>query len=236
MVMTTPKYGGDDAEAGQGIRDGGERPDRQRGFVMVNVHVVFDHLVGVKGLDASAGSHADGIADERQRVMVFQEFRILRENGALVRVVTVGFQGHQAVAARAAEEFEHHFQRFEIPLLVVFRAAKRAGDAGNDFLQDMEGIRDEHGAERGAADGYQFGGLDQHPQIAVFHQEPANHRAEDHDDSDNYEHRMPVLPRILLIGDLHLIAACRDALGERFLGALHDRFLCIARTRGRSAK
>ncbi len=76
---------------------------------MVHVHVQLHHLINVEGLDAAAGGHANGVANEGESVVVFQEFRVLGENGAFLRVVAICFQSHETFFTSAREKFVHHF-------------------------------------------------------------------------------------------------------------------------------
>src|SRR5580704_16661412 len=57
----------------------------------------------------------------------------------------------------------------------------------------MKWIGDQNGPNRGASDNHQLRRLDKHLQIAVLHQIPSKHCPEDHDDSNNREHRDPFL-------------------------------------------
>jgi hypothetical protein len=127
-----------------------------RSSVMVDVHVQLHHLIHVEGLNTATSSHADGVADEMQGVVVLEEFRILREDWAFVWGVAVGFEGHQAFFAGAAEEFVHHFHGFEVFFLGKLRSAKSAGDAADDGFEDVEGVRDQHRADGGAANDDEF--------------------------------------------------------------------------------
>jgi hypothetical protein len=48
--------------------------------------------------------------------------------------------------------------------------------------------RDHHGAERGAADDDELGGLDQRPHVTMVHHEAADHASEQNDEADDDEH------------------------------------------------
>ena len=62
--------GCDDSQPWQRFGHRGERRDGERGLMVVDVHVQFHHLVGVKWLDPAAGRHAQGIAHKMERVTI----------------------------------------------------------------------------------------------------------------------------------------------------------------------
>ena len=156
---------------------------------MVHVHVQFDHLIGVERFDAAARRHAYRIADKIECVVILQEGGILREDDALIRRVAVGFQGHHSVAPRAAKQFIHHLQCFEIALLAECRAAKNARDASANFGEDVQRVGDQHRADGRSQNDDQLGGLDEHRKRTLLHQVAGDHGAEYDDNSYNREHR-----------------------------------------------
>jgi hypothetical protein len=81
--------------------------------------------------------------------------------GDEIRVVTVGFQGHEAFSPCTRKKLIEHFQGVKIMLLAVFGTTERAHEAAEDIFQDIEGIADENGADGGPADNDQLGGLKQ---------------------------------------------------------------------------
>ena len=148
------------------------------------------------------------------------------ENTALFcRLLHVGFQRHQSFFARFVQQVVHHLQRVDIGLLAEFRSAEDAADSANDFLDDVQRVRDQNRAERGAADDDQFGGLDQHLQVAVLHQIAGDDATEYNDDADNRKHSY--LPE-------EVAALCRRRSAprrrrfERLLGALNQGFERVA--------
>ena len=120
--------------------------------------------------------------------MVFQKFWILGEDWALVGTVTVGFERHEPFFARAAEKLVHHFHRVEIFVFSELRSAECPGEAAHDGFENVERIGDKHRADGGAADDDEFGGLNEHLEVAVLHQVAGDDRAEHHDDSDDHKH------------------------------------------------
>ena len=129
---------------------------------MVNFEVEVEHLVEVEGVDAGDG-HAQGVADEVAHMVILEEGGILGEDGTLLWLFDVGFEGHESVFASLVEQVVHHFQGVDISLLAEFGAREDASDAAGDFLENVERIRDKEGADGGAADDDQFGGLDEDP-------------------------------------------------------------------------
>ena len=99
----------------------------------------------------------------------------------------------------------------------------------------MKRIGDEDGADGGAADGDQFGGLNEDAEISVLHQIAAHHAAEHHDNADDGEHD---LARLAQFPDRELAARDRDRAGgqgglisaERGLRAMQNRFDGVAGT------
>ena len=92
-----------------------------------------------------------------------------------------------------AEKLVHHFHCVEIFVFAEFGAAECAGESADDGFENVERIGDKQGAEGGAADDDEFGGLDEHLEIAVLHQVAGDDAAEDNDDADNYKHDVSIL-------------------------------------------
>ena len=154
---------------------------------MVNFQIEVEHLIEIEGVDAGDG-HAQRVADEIAHVMILEEGGILGEDGTLLGLFDVGFERHQSVFAGLVEQVVHHFQGVDVGLLAELGAAEDATDSASDFLEDMERIRDEEGADGGAADDDQFRGLDKHPEVAVLHEVAGHDTTEDDDDADNRKH------------------------------------------------
>jgi hypothetical protein len=130
-------------------------------------------------------------------VVILQEFGVLRENRAFVGLVAIGFEGHQPFFSRAGKKLIEHFQRFLIFGFAVLRAAKNAEQTGNHFFHYGQGIGDEHGTERGAADNDDLGRLDKDLDRTVFHEKAAHDGPDDDNDSDDHEHGRRFLERRL---------------------------------------
>ena len=187
MVMTTPSTAATIPRPG---RESAMVESAAMGWsaVMVDVHVQLHHLIHVEGLDAATGGQTNVSQTKCSGVMVFQKFRIFGEDWAFVGAVAVGFEGHEAFFARAAEELVHHFHGVEIFFFAEFGTAKSAEDAAHDGFENVEGVGDQHGADGGAADDDEFGGLHEDFQVAVLHQVAGDDGAENNDDADDYKH------------------------------------------------
>ena len=68
------------------------------------------------------------------------------------------------------------------------RSGEDSGDSLHDLLQIVRPIRDQHRAQGGAGDNHQFGRLQQNQDVAFLQQIAPDHRAEDHQNSDNCKH------------------------------------------------
>lgn len=179
---------GDDAKARQRVRHGGKPGNRQASFVVVDIHIEFHHLVDIEGFNAATGGHANGVANKMLHVMILEEAGIFGKHRTLFGIVAIGFQRHQAFLAGAGEKLKKHFHYFHVTGLVVLRAPKNSGEAASHLLEDVERVGDEHSARGGATNDDEFGGLDEHFDIAVLHQVAAENGSDNDDDSDNHEH------------------------------------------------
>ena len=120
---------------------------------------------------------------------IFEDGGTFGKQGTLLRLFDVVLEGHQAVFAGLVEEFVHHLQRVDVGLLAVFGARENADDSAGDLGENVERIGDEDGADGGAADDEQFGGLEEDADIAVLHQIAGDYCAEDNHDADDGKHR-----------------------------------------------
>jgi hypothetical protein len=205
---------------------------------MMNFHIKFHHLVDVERFDTAAGGHANGVADKIESVMVFEEFRVLGEYRAFVRRVAIGFESHQAFFAGATEQFEEHFESFEVFGFCIFQTAKGSGESGDKSFENMQRVGDEHGSDGSAEDDDQFGGLDQNPDVSILHQVAGEDGAEDHHDSDNHEHGEDVLGFFMESIVLHrgAISAEHDAFLERLFRAEYHGIDHVVEFRRRAAE
>src|SRR5580658_6141296 len=99
---------------------------------------------------------------------------MLGKNRALGWLVHVSLEPHKSFLARLVEEFKHHLQGLDVSLLGEFGCSKHARNAGCNFLENMERIRDQHRAHRGSSDNKEFGRLKQDFYVSVLHQVTAH--------------------------------------------------------------
>src|SRR5271156_1106562 len=161
----------------------------------MRIHIHLHHLVHVKRFHPSARCHAYRVAHKMQRMMILQEFWILRKHRALIRCVAVRFQRHQTFLARPAQQLEHHLHRLQIFRFVIFRPAEDPRHSSRHRLQNVQRIGDQQRSNRRPAQYHQLRRLHQHLQVAVLHQVAAHHRAEHHHDPDDYKHVCSPLPK-----------------------------------------
>ena len=116
------EHGGDDAEAGKRISDRGQGGDGGRFAFVRDLHVEVHHLVEVKGINASGDGHAQGVANEVAGVVVLDELWVLAEDGALVGLLDIAFDGEQSVFTGLVEDLVAHLQRLKVKGLGEVRA------------------------------------------------------------------------------------------------------------------
>src|SRR5580704_13657982 len=146
-----------------------------------------EHLVEIESVDPGDG-HAQRVANEVTNMMVLDEAGVLGKDCALGRFFDIALQRHQSVFARLVKQVVHHFQGVDVGLLAELGAPECSSDSGDNRFDDVQRIRNQDSAHRGAADDDQLRRLHQHLQIAVLHQVAGYHATEDHDDADNGEH------------------------------------------------
>ena len=154
----------------------------------MDFHVEFHHLIDVEWFHTPTNRHAQGVTDEVADVMIFQKRRIFGENLALGGIFDVRFQSNQSIFSGTVKQVVHHLQRFQISLLGEFGAAQNHTQAASDLFQNMQWVGDEQSTDGCAGNDDQFGGLNEHFDVAVLHQVPGYDRGEDHQDSNNCEH------------------------------------------------
>ena len=127
------------------------------------------------GRDAAEDDDLDGVGQEVHRVVVRQELRVPRHDGALRRVLDVRLEGHHARLLRQLEQLVQHAQQFEVVLLARPRL-EEAAELGCHPLENRNGRRRDHRPEGGAADDDELGGLDQDGDGPPGHDEAAQDR------------------------------------------------------------
>src|ERR1700722_10636301 len=148
-----------------------------------------EHLVEIEGVDPGDG-HAQRIADKVTNVVIFHKAGVLGKNRTLARLFHIALQRHQAVFAGLVEQVIHHFEGVDIGLLAELGSAECSADSSGDRFDDVQRIRDQDGAYRGAANNDQLRRLHEHSHIAVLHQVAGGHATENNDDADNCEHSL----------------------------------------------
>ena len=166
----------------------------------MDLEVELHHLVDIKGVDAAGDGHAHGVADEGGDVMILDEERVLREDGALVRLLDIGLDGDHAFFAGLAEDVEEHFERLGVALLGDAAAFEHTHETGDHALEHVHGVGGEDGADGRAGDREELRWLDQDGQLALFHQESADDRPKHYKNADNRKHSSPRLCRSLSFG------------------------------------
>ncbi len=122
-----------------------------------------------------------------------QDFGILGKQRALLRVVHVGFDGHQAFLAHLRQNFVKQAHQLHVHRLGVFRTLENAGQSLQGRLDGLAGVADEEGAYRRAHDHEDLDGLKQGPQVAARQGETAEYGAQ-HDDISNNDQHCPMQP------------------------------------------
>ncbi len=182
------QHRGHNAQPGQRIGHGRKRGHRLLFAVVLHFHVEVHHLVHVEGIHAAGDHHAHGVAHELAQMVVLQEIRIGLEDGALLRLLHVAFDGEHAAAPGLLQQLVHHAQGGEVARLAEFRGAEDGHGAGGNFFQNAHRVGDQQRARSGAADDQQLGRLQQHRQMPVLHQIAGRHRAKHHKNADDCKH------------------------------------------------
>ena len=86
------------------------------GLVMVDFHVRLQHLIQIEYFHAAAHRHAHRVADKSDGMVVLHEVLVFRKQRALVRILDVRLQRHQAFLARLLQQFIHHLQGIDVAL------------------------------------------------------------------------------------------------------------------------
>ena len=113
-------------------------------------------------------------------MVVLQELRVLGKHRALVRIFNVALQLHHSVLPGIVKQFVQHLQRFQIERLAIWTRFQDAQRAFDDLDNDGQRVGDQQCSDGRPTDDYQFGGLNQDPELTLFHQETRQH-GPDHD-------------------------------------------------------
>ena len=109
-------------------------------------------------------------AEEIAQVMVFDQQLVPGKDRALFRLFHLTFKRDDAFPARLVKKVVQHFQGCHILLPGEFRSFENPHDPTNDLLKNVQRIGDQHRSYPCSSNDHQFGRLEQHPDITVFHQ------------------------------------------------------------------
>ena len=99
---------------GQRVGHRAKRRDGLGRLAVVHFQIEFHHGIDFHGIHAAGDRHAQGVAQEMQRVMVLQELRVLVEHLALRRIIDFLLQFRGSRFAGEGEELVDHLERFQI--------------------------------------------------------------------------------------------------------------------------
>ena len=181
-----------DTECRQRIAHLGDRIDRNLAFVVMrfdlDVHQVFD----LERIEIAADHQAQIVGEKFHAVVIAQYAPILGEDWALLRIVDVRFDRHQAFLAHFGEDVVEQGQQFQVQRLRVFGTFQHRRQSLERALDDLSRIRDEECAARGSEDHEQLDGLDQGTEVSAGEGEAPEHGAHDDDVTDDYKHACAV--------------------------------------------
>src|SRR5208282_4087813 len=120
--------------------------------------------------------------------MIGQELRKVLEDSALRWFLDIHLHAEQSFFPHLVEELIHHLQRVQITIFVELRARKDALEPAQDALQNMHGVRYQERSRRCPDDDQHLGWLDEHFNVALFHQESADNCAKNQENPYDREH------------------------------------------------
>ena len=115
------------------------------------------HLVDLVCSDSAGDGHTQRVADEIERMVVLQKFRILTEESALFRVVDVPFELRHPLSCAPSGRSRPAGQRFQIERLSIAGPTQRAGDPFQHPNNCRKGIGNKKCSGSGPANDDQFG-------------------------------------------------------------------------------
>ena len=121
------EHGRHDADAGQRVAHPLHGRHRHRLLLVVHVDLAVHERLEVVRRHAADQHEPQRVAQEDDRVVVLQDLRVAREERALLRVLDVGLDRHQAVAPGDLEELEHHLEHVEVERLAEGRGLDELG-------------------------------------------------------------------------------------------------------------
>ena len=179
MAMTTPKTGGDNAEAGHRVGGFGQNLDRPLPFFFVGGDLLIHQIIKLFGVGRAADDQAQGIEEHAFSRVVGHEFWIFLKNFAVGRIVNVLFHGHFTAFTHHREHFEHHGEQFHVVGFAIAVVHDGVHDTGNHRLDGLDRRADDQSAQGGAADNQKFNRLHEDADRAALDDEATEHRTED---------------------------------------------------------
>ena len=180
--------GGDDPEAGHRICCLGQHADRLVVLFLHRVELHIDQRLQLVGLHFAVNDRPQCAAQQFNRVMILGEGRILDENGAALGVHYMLFQRDHAVAPAEHEEFVECAEEFLVGLAGVGRAFQHSQYLFDQVHQHLFGRHDHQCAKGRTADDDVFRNLDERTGMTTGHHEAPQHRAQNNQCPDDYNH------------------------------------------------
>jgi hypothetical protein len=92
--------------------------------------------------------HAQRVADEVDREMVFEDFRIGREDRAVVRLLDMRFQRDDALGLHRLGQLEQQGEQVDIVLLLPLRTGQQLAEILQRLHDRAEGVADQERRRR----------------------------------------------------------------------------------------
>jgi hypothetical protein len=128
MTLTTPITATTIPKAGTASRPW--RPHGRRlDLVMVGLDFDIHQVLDLDGVEVAAHHHAQIVGNELHDVVVAGNARVLGEDRAVLGVLDVVLDRHQAFLAHLGQDLEQHGQQIDVQRLGVLRALEDPGQA-----------------------------------------------------------------------------------------------------------
>ena len=183
---------GDDTEGGQRIAHLGDRADRNLALVVMRLDLHVHEIFDLERVEIAADHEPQIVGQELHPMVIRQDARILRKDRALLRIVDVRFDRHQAFFAHLREDVVQQREQLQKKRLVVLGALEHVRQRLQGALDDLARVRHEKSTGRRAEDHDQFDRLHERTEMAACEGESSEHRRQNDDVADQYEHGSPV--------------------------------------------
>ena len=134
---------------------------RHMSFLVMRLDLDVHQVLDLEGVEVAAHHHAQIVADELHDMVILDDARVLGEHRALVRVLDVVLDRHQAFLAHLGEDLEQHGQQIHVEGLVQVRALEHRRQRGQGCLDRLDAVAGDKTAQRQAEDRHVF---QRHPQ------------------------------------------------------------------------